>query len=50
MILKDKKILITGILTDKSIAYATAQVAIRKWCPSCCNRLWERSYASPNEQ
>ena len=28
MILKDKKILITGILTDKSIAYATAQVAI----------------------
>ena len=29
MILKDKKILITGILTDKSIAYATAQVAIK---------------------
>ena len=28
MILKDKKILITGILTDKSIAYASAQVAI----------------------
>ena len=28
MILKDKKILITGILTDNSIAYATAQVAI----------------------
>ena len=28
MILKDKKILITGMLTDKSIAYATAQVAI----------------------
>ena len=28
MILKDKKILITGILTDKSIAYATAQVAL----------------------
>ena len=28
MILKDKKILITGILTDKSIAYATSQVAI----------------------
>ena len=28
MILKDKKILITGILTDKSIAYASAKVAI----------------------
>ena len=28
MILKDKKILITGILTDKSIAYASAQVAL----------------------
>ena len=28
MILKNKKILITGILTDKSIAYASAQVAL----------------------
>ena len=28
MILKDKKILITGILTDKSIAFATAKIAI----------------------
>ncbi len=28
MILNDKKILITGILTDKSIAYASAKVAI----------------------
>ena len=28
MILKDKKLLITGILTDKSIAYSTAKVAI----------------------
>jgi len=28
MILKDKKILITGILTDKSIAYASAKIAI----------------------
>ena len=28
MILKNKKLLITGILTDKSIAYATAQVAL----------------------
>ena len=28
MILKDKKLLITGILTDKSIAYASAKIAI----------------------
>ena len=28
MILKDKKFLITGILTDKSIAYASAKIAI----------------------
>ena len=28
MILKDKKFLITGILTDKSIAYATAKIAV----------------------
>ena len=28
MILKNKNILITGILTDKSIAYVSAQVAI----------------------
>ena len=28
MILKDKNILITGILTDKSIAFATAKIAI----------------------
>ena len=28
MILKDKKILITGILTDKSIAFATAKIAL----------------------
>jgi enoyl-[acyl-carrier protein] reductase I len=28
MILKDKKILITGILTDKSIAYASAKIAL----------------------
>ena len=28
MILKDKKILITGILTDKSIAYASAKLAL----------------------
>ena len=28
MILKDKKILITGILTDKSIAFATAKLAL----------------------
>ena len=28
MILKDKKFLFTGILTDKSIAYASAKIAI----------------------
>ena len=28
MILKDKNILITGILTDKSIAYASAKIAL----------------------
>ena len=28
MILKNKKFLITGILTDKSIAYASAKIAI----------------------
>ena len=28
MILKDKKLLITGILTDKSIAYASAKIAM----------------------
>ena len=28
MILKGKKLLITGILTDKSIAYASAKIAI----------------------
>ena len=50
MILKDKKILITGILTDKSIAYATAQVAIRKWCPSCRDRFWKRFTHHRDEQ
>ena len=32
MILKDKTLLITGILTDKSIAFATAKIAIDNGC------------------
>jgi enoyl-[acyl-carrier-protein] reductase (NADH) len=49
MILKDKTILITGILTDKSIAYATAQVAI-EMVPKLLQQVLEKVYVSQREQ
>ena len=52
MILKDKKILITGILTDKSIAYASAKIALENGATVVANgfgkglRITERAAKS----